>query len=233
MKFKIFIYTTLSKFFHIFFNKNYIKKVFELLYWKSIKLKEKEFSNDHYEYFYTDFFNIKKEFYNNKKIIDIGCGPRGSLEWANKAKKRIGIDTLANKYKKIQNKNCSMDYFNAFSEDIPFDNNYFDVVTSFNSLNHVDDVGKTLTEIYRILKPDGIFLLITDIFDTPTICEPSAFGWEISKSLCAKFNKQFEKHFEGNKMYTSIRNGVEFDHKNNKKRNGILAGKYLKINDNI
>ena len=51
------------------------------------------YKNDHYKPFYTDFFGIDYSFYENKNILDIGCGPRGSLEWADNTKNRIGIDS--------------------------------------------------------------------------------------------------------------------------------------------
>lgn len=53
-------------------------------------------------------------------INNIGYGPRGSLEWANNAKERIGLDPLANKYLKLGTQNQSMKYISGVSENIPF-----------------------------------------------------------------------------------------------------------------
>ena len=52
--------------------------------WKNVSEQEKGIlNNKHYEQFYTEIFDLDKNFYNDKIILDIGCGPRGSLEWIN------------------------------------------------------------------------------------------------------------------------------------------------------
>ena len=38
------------------------------------------------------YFNLDKSFYKNKRILDVGCGPRGSLEWDDMALERVGLD---------------------------------------------------------------------------------------------------------------------------------------------
>ena len=43
--------------------------------------------------------------------------------------------------------NLKMIYINSCVENIPFPNNYFDVISSFNSLDHVDDIDKTISQI--------------------------------------------------------------------------------------
>jgi len=41
---------------------------------------------------FLDYFGLSKDFYKGKKILDIGCGPRGSLEWADMTLERVGLD---------------------------------------------------------------------------------------------------------------------------------------------
>ena len=204
-----------------------IKAKAELLYWKIKKFEEKQLTNHHYKFFFTQYFDLDESFYDQKKISDIGCGPRGSLEWADNALERYGLDPLANSYKKIEGSH-RMKYIQGVSEDIPFKENYFDIITSFNSLDHVDDIEKSIIEITRVLKPGGLFLLIADIHDMPTITEPSAFSWDIMLKFEVHFNILSEKHFEGHQLYKSIREGVRFDHKNEKKRYGVLTCKLEK-----
>jgi hypothetical protein len=82
----------------------------ELRYWKNRKKEEGEFSNNHYPFFYTTHFDFTINDYRNKRILDIGCGPRGSLEWAQHASERVGLDPLADKYLAMGAKNtkCSI-----------------------------------------------------------------------------------------------------------------------------
>jgi ubiquinone/menaquinone biosynthesis C-methylase UbiE len=201
----------------------------EFLYWNLKKMREGEFNNNHYEAFYTAHFQLDLSFYTNKKILDIGCGPRGSLEWAAETNDCYGLDPLANKYLGLGADKHRMRYIQGVSESIPFANEYFDVVASFNSLDHVDDVEASIKEIARVLKPAGKFLLITDIHESPTITEPSAFSWDIVKSFKKDFEILGEQHFEGHEMYKSIRKAIPFDHLNTAKRYGILSVLFSKL----
>lgn len=78
-----------------------IKEYEELKYWKRKEKVEKTLSNQHYFPIFTEMFGLGYEFYAGKSIVDIGCGPRGSLEWANNASSRVGYDPLAKEYLKL------------------------------------------------------------------------------------------------------------------------------------
>jgi SAM-dependent methyltransferase len=144
--------------------------------------------NWHYEHFYTSYFGIPKDEYFGKKVLDIGCGPRGSLEWLDHAEERVGLDPLVNKYRRLGIDAHRMRYVQAPSENIPFENGHFDFVTSFNSLDHVDNIDKTLREITRVLKANGEFLLITEINHPPTPTEPHT----ISEDLIDRLSRDFQ-----------------------------------------
>lgn len=47
----------------------------------------------------------------------------------------------------------------AFLEDAGFENNFFDVVTMTDVFEHITDPSKMLSEVYKILKPDGILFI--------------------------------------------------------------------------
>lgn len=206
-----------------------IKRISEFLYWRFIRLKEKGFTHNHYHQFFTKFFNLNNEYYRGKKILDIGCGPRGSLEWADMALERFGLDPNANKYLKLGANRHKMTYINASAEKIPFEGKYFDIITSFNSLDHVDDLNLTIKEIKRVLKPGGLFLLITALNHDPTISEPTTFSWDIVKKFEPDFEKVEKKHYEKvNGIYDSIKRNLNYDHSNPTKRSGILKAKFRK-----
>src|SRR3990170_4786073 len=96
------------------------KYYYELEYWQRRKLKEGDLSNEHYKYFYTKHFGLDEPFDKGKRILDIGCGPRGSLEWADMAAERVGIDPLAAEYRTLGMAAHKMTYSPAASEAIPF-----------------------------------------------------------------------------------------------------------------
>ena len=52
----------------------------------------------------------------------------------------------------------------AYGENIPFEDNFFDVVISSNAIDHVKNVKETIKEVKRVLKPKGKLILTVDIF---------------------------------------------------------------------
>lgn len=148
------------------------KEYNELRYWKKRVREEGELAHGHYVHAYTAHFGLEPSFYDGKVLLDIGCGPRGSLEWAAGAARRIGLDPLAAEYLRLGADKHRMEYITAPSEAIPLPDASCDAVFSFNSLDHVENVEQSAAEIRRVLKPGGIFLLLVDVNHPPTDCEP-------------------------------------------------------------
>ena len=207
------------------------KEKAELAFWKSRIQQQGVLDNDHFEYFYTTHFGLDKAFYQDKKILDIGCGPRGSLEWATEAHIRIGLDPLAEAYRHLGIERHSMQYVNGGAEHIPFPDAFFDVVCSLNSLDHVDDLDPAIDEIMRVVSSGGLFLLLTDIHRQPTILEPAAYSWNIVEKFLPAFELVEHRHFEYTVLsvegfgdiYQSVRQGVPYDHADLTERYGILV----------
>ncbi len=205
------------------------KEQSELGYWQSRKRAEGTLSNDHFAYFYTQHFGLDPSHYTNKRVLDIGCGPRGSLEWATMAAERVGLDPLADTYRHLGTDAHDMRYVAASAESIPFPDNYFDVVCSFNSLDHVDNLELAVAEIVRVTAVDGLFLLLTDIHERPTVLEPQSFSWDVVDRFQPTLRLVDTQHYEKRAgMYESIRNGVDFDHSNESRRYGVLSAKFVK-----
>lgn len=199
------------------------KEWFEWLYWQWQKWREGRLAHEHYAYFFTEYFGLSAADYAGKKVLDIGCGPRGSLEWAVMATERIGLDPLADKYLEMGASQHSMTYIQGTAEQIPFPDGYFDLTASFNSLDHTDELSASIAEIKRVTAPGGYFLLISDIHLTPTLCEPSAFGWDIVSRFEPEMTLIRQRAYEGNALWRSIRAGVPFDHQNPAERYGVLT----------
>lgn len=208
------------------------KSIYEFLYWKSRQMREGGvLKAGVYEVVYTTNIGIDKQFYSGKKILDIGCGPRGSLEWADEAAERVGLDPLVDRYRELGIDQHKMTYVNAPSEAIPFPDEYFDVALSLNSLDHVDDLDQTAREIKRVLAQAGFFFVMVEIHPHPTIAEPITLSWDFLK----KFQMQIieEHHYEVNPDVPGVRGAmlskVNFDHTNNQERSGVLIAKLQKV----
>lgn len=102
----------------------------------------------------------------NKKVLDVGCGFGWSIIKVLKkgAKHVSGIDVdldVLDIARKVKNKKASFKQGSAI--DIPYKNQSFDIVVSWEVLEHVP-VGtefKMFSEVSRVLKKGGVFLLST------------------------------------------------------------------------
>jgi ubiquinone/menaquinone biosynthesis C-methylase UbiE len=199
----------------------------ELEYWEKRVRDEGTLKNDHYQHFYTEFFGLTKEDYRGKSVLDIGCGPRGSLEWADMASRRVGLDPLADEYLKLGADKHAMEYVASGSEHMPFETGAFDIVCSFNSLDHVADLDQVIREIIRVVKPNGLFLLITDVNHDPKPAEPTCFSWDIVDRFTAHFDLEQVGHWEKSKngIYQSLLAPKPYSHDDLSKRYGILTAR--------
>lgn len=199
----------------------------ELAYWREKKAQEGQLRNDHYKFLFTDHWGLSEEFYSGKRVLDIGCGPRGSLEWAEGALERVGLDSLVKSYQTLGIDQHKMKYVDSGIESAPFPDCYFDIVTSINSLDHVESVEKAIAEIKRITKPGGAFLLLVEVNHAPTVCEPHTMSWSVTEKFLPEFKAIRIRHYEmlGTDMRDSI-TGPEYDHKKNDGRHGMLSAHF-------
>lgn len=169
------------------------KRYHELRYWRGVTQPIRgdrvrlEHERAHYEYFFTTFFGLTREDYAGRRLLDIGCGPCGSLEWAAEAVERVGLDPLADDYRKLADDRQAMTYCAASSEAIPYPDGHFDGVSAFNSLDHVDDVTATIREIKRVTAPRGRVLIIVEIGHLPTPTEPHHLDVDVIAPFAPEF----------------------------------------------
>jgi len=164
--------------------------------------------NGFYRRIYTKGLELQDSFYKGKKVLDVGCGPRGSLEWLKGiATTTVCADPLANKYTAFGTVGHSMLYVTAGVEDMPFASHSIDIISSINNFDHIVSAEKGLSEILRLLRPDGFFVIIVEIHPIPTRCEPIALGWDFRERVNAAgfetVNARFHLNPDG-KQHTPI-----------------------------
>jgi SAM-dependent methyltransferase len=157
------------------------KRRAELAWWRRQRAAEGQLHGAHYERLFTEPFGLERSFYAGRSMLDVGCGPRGSLEWAGDARERIGLDPLARRYRALGIGGHRMRYVAGRAEAIPFEDRRFDVVSAFNCLDNVEDPARAAREITRVLALDGIALLIVEVGHPPTVTEPLTLGWDVTR----------------------------------------------------
>lgn len=206
------------------------KSAYELAYWQSRRFEEGRLVNTWYENVFTTWVGIDHSFYTDKRVLDVGSGPRGSLEWADHAKERVCLDPLVDRYRSLGIESHQATYCHAPAEAIPYPDGHFDVVSSINSLDHVDEVNRATAEIGRVLAPGGLLLLVVDIHPRPTIAEPHVLPWDFAKNLGRGPLQVLEEvHLERPAHGHYLETHVAFDHKDLRPRNGTLLAKLTKV----
>lgn len=104
------------------------------------------------------------DFCDGKKVLDAACGEGyGSFLLAKKASLLIGVDidksTIQHAEKKYNRPN--LQFIDADVQHLPFPDEMFDIVVSFETLEHVPDHHTFIKEIKRVLKNDGLLILST------------------------------------------------------------------------
>tara|TARA_Y100001970_G_scaffold243203_1_gene308260 strand:+ start:344 stop:1234 length:891 start_codon:yes stop_codon:yes gene_type:complete len=141
----------------------------DLLYAKEIY--EEEFSNDLYEKSEFDYdpeiFGLKKTYsnclveacmnLNNKEnFLEIGCGNGFMLEEASRMgfKNIVGIEPSKIAYQKSK-ENIKEKIYQKIFDANDFEKNFFDIIFIAMIVEHVVDINKFLSEIFKILRPGG------------------------------------------------------------------------------
>lgn len=112
---------------------------------------------------------------NAKSLLDIGCGTGFIINLAKESFVKIyGIDATQAMLDKVDLSSGNIELINGLAEDLPFEENSFDMVSSYAFIHHVKDYKKVLEEAYRVLKKDGIYYIDLD---------PNKHFWKKMKEL--------------------------------------------------
>ncbi|HET6990630.1 MAG TPA: class I SAM-dependent methyltransferase [Bacteroidia bacterium] len=90
-----------------------------------------------------------KEICKGKNVVDIGCGFG--------ANRKI-VESVGGKWTGVEPFEGGGHTVIADAENLPFENNTFDVAIMDAVLEHIPNASKAITEVARVLKPGGVFI---------------------------------------------------------------------------
>jgi ubiquinone/menaquinone biosynthesis C-methylase UbiE len=177
-------------------------------------LKEKftpEFFNDYRAYRYKVEHHLPKIINSidssNKDVLEIGLGVGADgTVWAKKSKSYTGIDlteeAMYSTTKHLELLGLKGRVFKGNAEDMPFNNESFDLVYSQGVLHHTTSIENTFKEIHRILRKDGSFLIMLYTKDSFNYWVRIQFYFRLrmifeifKNSLGIKSNKVWSLHY--------------------------------------
>lgn len=97
------------------------------------------------------------------RILNVGAGTGNDLKTLNKFGDTFVIDIDENAISMIDNKLC-VDKKNADVCKLPYKDDFFDVVVSFDVFEHIENDKKAIKEIYRVLKRNGVLIFTVPAF---------------------------------------------------------------------
>jgi len=106
-----------------------------------------------------------REYCKDKTVLDFGCGSGyGVYLLSLVSKEAFGVDTdknvISECVKNYKQNNLSFLIIES-KKKTKFEDRFFDLITSFQVIEHIQDVARYLIELKRILKEDGVIFITT------------------------------------------------------------------------
>lgn len=90
-----------------------------------------------------------RELAKNKNVVDIGCGYGAN---------RKVVEAVNGTWTGVEPFEGGAHTVVADAENLPFDNDTFDIAIMDAVLEHIPDVSKAFAEVARVIKPNGVFI---------------------------------------------------------------------------
>jgi len=116
--------------------------------------------------FHKDRYEFAAKYIKDKKILDVagGLGYGADLMMKKGFPKNVTaveLDAVAVDYAKAHYESENVKIVEGSILNLPFEDNTFDVVTSFETIEHVHDEAGQIREVKRVLKSGGLYILST------------------------------------------------------------------------
>lgn len=145
-------------------------------------------------------YRFAEGYVRGKKVLDYGCGSGyGSAQMAAVADDVVAVDVAddAVQYaaEKFQQDNLHYQAIDP-SKPLPFGDDSFDVVLSFQVFEHVRDTDRYLAEVRRVLVKGGTFILVTPDRSTRLLPGQRPWNrWHVHEYGKAELGDRIKTHF--------------------------------------
>ena len=147
---------------------------------------------------------IATEWIKGRAVLDIACGEGyGSGLLARTAAEVIGVDISKSTIEaaRIKYQRSNLQFIQGAADQIPAQDNYFDVVVSFETIEHHDRHEEMMSEIKRVLKPDGVLIISSPdkryYSDKPGYSNP----FHVKELYQEQFEVLLKKHFKQTQFF--------------------------------
>lgn len=129
---------------------------------------------------------------NGLKILNLGAGTGNDLEILNKYGDNYLIDIDKEALDMIK-KDLYVEKTVADACAIPYENDFFDIVVSFDLFEHLENDSEAILEVYRVLKKEGSLIFTVPAFQflfsghDKALNHKRRYNWQALEKLLARF----------------------------------------------
>jgi len=150
-------------------------------------------------------YKFAKDFVGNKTVLDIGCGEGyGSDFLADSTKDVLGLDYDKEviDYAKSKYNKKNLQFLVLDIKDLISLNKKFDVICSFQNIEHIRDTDKLLKDISDLLNENGVFICSTCNMKDASPGRSTPFNkFHVKEYLVDEFRRLLEARFKSVEMF--------------------------------
>jgi ubiquinone/menaquinone biosynthesis C-methylase UbiE len=143
-----------------------------------------------------------------KSLLDVACGSGYGSAYLrfSGARQVVGADLSVEALRVAQrtSRNEGLSFVRVNATGLPFSELSFDVVVSFETIEHLPDPEKFLSEVHRVLKPGGLFLCSSPNADLAPIPGIPSGPYHIREFTISELCSLLDRLFSVEKVYGQL-----------------------------
>jgi ubiquinone/menaquinone biosynthesis C-methylase UbiE/tetratricopeptide (TPR) repeat protein len=150
-------------------------------------------------------YAVASEFTRGKDVLDIASGEGyGARLLADGASLVVGVDISGESIRHAQEKygnRPNLRFFRGSCTEIPAPEDAFDVVVSFETIEHIEDQEAFLREVRRVLRQDGVFIVSSPNAQEYKRGSEEKNPFHCSELTVGEFSDLLSRHFASVDLY--------------------------------
>jgi 2-polyprenyl-3-methyl-5-hydroxy-6-metoxy-1,4-benzoquinol methylase len=148
---------------------NFDKMLSEAIFWANSHHTSPEKVAQHYdrnfqEIAFKDFLDMANQYKQSGRLLDVGCGIGGFVDAAQNAGWDAYGTDISPSIRIPQERGLKV--FQGQIGDLDLPDQYFDVITLFDVIEHISDLSILMADIHRFLRPSGGLFVVTPNLDS-------------------------------------------------------------------
>jgi ubiquinone/menaquinone biosynthesis C-methylase UbiE len=148
-------------------------------------------------------YALAGKYVKDKKVLDIACGEGYGTYLLGKSALQVfgmDIDEKVIRFAKEKYKKDNLEFKPGNIENTGFKDYSFDIIISFETIEHLDNHIAAMNEIKRILKPDGILIMSTPDRDKYNFIRSVPNRFHLHEMNFEEYKTMLNQYFEHNRF---------------------------------